>query len=114
MDDQPRQPAARRLRPSAARRPAAPHPRPHREERLRKLLEYERSHADRLPVVEVVTARLRQLAGGATPSPGEPRAEPFPERPSPPRGGSPVTPQTAAEPSPPPRHGHPGHPGQPE
>ncbi|MER8156396.1 hypothetical protein [Streptomyces sp. NPDC094472] len=84
------------------------------EERLRKLLEYERSHADRRPVVEVVTARLRQLERGATPSPGEPGAEPLPERRDPPRGGSPVTPQTAAEPSPPPRHGHPGHPGEAE
>ncbi|WAP54318.1 hypothetical protein [Streptomyces sp. S465] len=83
-------------------------------EQLGQLLEYERSHADRLPVVEVLTARLRQLESGATPSPGEPGAEPLPERPSPPRGGSPVTPQTAAEPSPPPRHGHPDHPGQTE
>ncbi|MFH8807521.1 hypothetical protein ACH4GZ_09715 [Streptomyces hygroscopicus] len=82
------------------------------EEQLRQLLEYERSHADRLPVVEVIMARLCGLEDGATPSPGGAGAEPLPERPAPPRGGSPVTPETAAEPSPPPRHGHPDHPGQ--
>ncbi|MEV8063997.1 MULTISPECIES: hypothetical protein [Streptomyces] len=39
------------------------------EERLRKLLEYERSHADRLPAVEVVTARLRRLEAAPPPRP---------------------------------------------
>ncbi|MET7935583.1 hypothetical protein [Streptomyces sp. NPDC005322] len=86
--------------------------RPLNADDLRRLLEYERAHADRLPVIEVLTARLRQLESGAAPSPGEPATGPIPEAPSPPRGGSPVTPQTSAEPSPPPRHGHPDHPGQ--
>lgn len=43
-------------------------------EEVEELLAYERSHADRLPATELLTARLEQLRSGAQPSSGDPGA----------------------------------------
>jgi hypothetical protein len=75
-----------------------------REEELHQLLDYERRHANRLPVIALLTTRLDQLERGATPTSGSPNAE-RPEQasgePTPPSVG----PATAAESETPLRHG---------
>ncbi|AKS32808.1 hypothetical protein [Mycolicibacterium goodii] len=40
------------------------------------VLTYEAGHAARVPVLEIVEARMRELEGGAEPSPGDPRRSP--------------------------------------
>jgi hypothetical protein len=77
---------------------------------LDRLLAYERAHADRAPVVQVLTARRDQLASGAEPSPGGRD----PEAPHSRRAGSPVGPETAGEPVHPPPHGTPRQPAKPK
>ncbi|MFC4852738.1 hypothetical protein [Actinophytocola glycyrrhizae] len=72
------------------------------EPELRVLVDHEREHGDRVPVLEVLRARLAELRGGAEPSPGDPRAIPEASRPA---GRSPVDQSTAAEPTAPLRHG---------
>lgn len=79
---------------------------------VEELLSYERSHADRLPATEVLTARLEQLRAGAEPTSGDPDAV-RPEQ-SAGRGGSPVSPATSPEPSSPPPHGTPDQRGKPK
>ena len=69
---------------------------------LRELIDHERAHGDRTPVLEVLRARLVELEDGAEPSPGDPARSPGVTRPT---GGSPVQPSTAAEPTTPLRHG---------
>jgi hypothetical protein len=69
---------------------------------LRVLVDHERGHGNRTPVLEVLSARLDQLAGGATPSGGEHRRTP--EVTSTP-GGSPVSPATSPDDNTPLRHG---------
>lgn len=73
------------------------------QDELRTVLEYERTHANRTAVVEVLDSRLDELAGGAEPTAGD-------QGPgvSPTREGSPVGPSTAAEEHTPQRHGQPG------
>ncbi|ORV91040.1 hypothetical protein [Mycolicibacterium iranicum] len=71
-------------------------------EQLDAVLTYEAGHAARVPVLEVLEARARELDSGATPSPGDPRRAPGVE-PTP--GGSPVQESTAAETNTPLRHG---------
>ncbi|MER8007547.1 hypothetical protein [Streptomyces sp. NPDC094149] len=76
------------------------------------LLTYERSHADRLPVTEVLSARLEQLRAGAEPTGGDPTAL-RPEQ----HGrttGSPVSPATSPQPSSAPPHGTPDQRGKPK
>ncbi|MFD5027851.1 hypothetical protein [Streptomyces sp. NPDC058373] len=73
-------------------------------EELRTVREYEVEHADRPQVKQMIDHRLDQLEHGATPSGGDPAAHGA-EQPGPTRGGSPVTPQTAAPPTEPLRHG---------
>ncbi|WP_243791842.1 hypothetical protein [Saccharopolyspora gloriosae] len=63
---------------------------------LRTLLDHEREHADRTPVIALLTSRLDELAQGATPSPGS--QEEMPEVAEHKRTGSPVTPSGPAEP----------------
>src|SRR3954470_16706909 len=63
---------------------------------VQTLLEYERAHGNRLPVVEVLQNRLSALQEGAQPSGGSPTGV-APEAPPPPAG-----------PPPPPRRGAPG------
>ncbi|GGZ01049.1 hypothetical protein [Streptomyces poonensis] len=79
---------------------------------VEELLAYERRHADRLPAVQVLTARLEQLRAGAQPTSGDPTAlRPEVGRGS---GGSPVTPATSPQPHNPPPHGTPDQPGKPK
>jgi hypothetical protein len=79
---------------------------------LTVLLEDERTHGNRLPVLQVMEVRLRELAEGAQPSAGDPAA-PAPELAGPPTGGSPVSPQTQGPVQNPPSHGDPTNPAQP-
>ncbi|MGD9482695.1 hypothetical protein WDH52_05445 [Streptomyces sp. TRM70308] len=71
---------------------------------VEELLAYERGHADRAQVVQVLTARLDQLASGSVPSGGD-QDGPRPEQAPPPASGSPVSPATTPEPTHPPPHG---------
>ncbi|GAA2096482.1 hypothetical protein GCM10009801_66120 [Streptomyces albiaxialis] len=71
---------------------------------VQRLLDYERAHADRPLLVDILTARLRQLDEGAEPAPGDPEGA-RPEKPEGRQGRSPASPDTAAEPEPPLRHG---------
>lgn len=68
---------------------------------VRQLLEYERAHSNRMPVIEVLTSRLDQLAAGSTPSEGGEEPEQVEHA----KGGSKAGPDTAAEPSRPHPHG---------
>ncbi|GAA2900529.1 hypothetical protein [Streptomyces mexicanus] len=81
-------------------------------EQVEELLAYERTHADRLPVTEVLTARLEQLQAGGRPTQGDPTAV----RPEQAEGhtGSPVTPATSPEPFGAPPHGTPDQRGKPK
>lgn len=72
------------------------------EPQLRQLMSYERQHANRTPVLEVMRARLEQLDAGAEPSPGS--QDQTPEV-SGRRHGSAAGESTAAEPGTPLRHG---------
>lgn len=69
---------------------------------LRALVDHEREHGARVPVLEMLQARLDELRAGAQPSPGDPAATPGVAGRS---GGSPVDESTAAEPTTPLRHG---------
>lgn len=77
-------------------------------DQLATLLRYERSHAVRIPVIEVLSARLDQLRKGSRPSEGGAA----PDSPEPSASGSPVSPATAAEPGHPPPHGTLDQPGK--
>ncbi|NSC20309.1 hypothetical protein FM076_03400 [Streptomyces albus subsp. chlorinus] len=71
---------------------------------VRQLLEYERAHADRPQVRQILTARLDQLEAGARPSEGDP-ASGGPDIPQDTSGPPSVSPAGAAEPEEPLRHG---------
>jgi hypothetical protein len=73
------------------------------EDELQRIREYEQAHADRPAVLQLIDARLAQLASGETPSGGDQRTQP--ESAPPPSGGSRVNPASAAEPRQPLRHG---------
>ncbi|MBC2906460.1 hypothetical protein [Streptomyces cupreus] len=79
---------------------------------VEELLAYERSHADRLPVTEVLATRLEQLRAGAEPTSGDPGAI----RPEQTEGHkeSPVSPVTSRQPFSPPPHGTPDQRGKPK
>lgn len=79
---------------------------------VEELLAYERSHADRRPVTEVLAARLEQLRAGAVPTSGDPGAL-RPEQ-GQGRGGSPVSPATSPQPFGAPPHGTPDQRGKPK
>lgn len=78
---------------------------------LDELLAFEREHANRAPVTTILTARLGELAEGATPSGGdqsrrpETVAGPGPESERPPPVAAPVHP---------PPHGEPAQPAKPK
>jgi hypothetical protein len=76
------------------------------------LLEYERAHGDRLPVVTVLENRLTALREGAQPSGGDPAA-PAADDPVHAAGGSKVSEATSGPPVNPPSHGDPTNPAQP-
>ena len=79
---------------------------------LRTLLEYERSHANRVQVVSAMEHRLSGLENGAQPSGGDPTAE-TPEAPPAPAGGSKVSEATTGPVMNPPSQGVPTNPAQP-
>jgi hypothetical protein len=72
---------------------------------LRQLFDHETEHGNRIPVLEVLHARLKELHDGAEPSGGDqsnaPGVTPTPR-------GSSVSEATAAQPSSPLRHGDAG------
>src|SRR4051812_17809183 len=79
---------------------------------LETLLTHERGHADRLPVVQALTARWEEVGTGRPLWGGAPTAPPA--RAAPPAGqGSPVTPATSGPAMNPPSHGVPTNPAQP-
>ncbi|MFV0127078.1 hypothetical protein ACLGI4_05085 [Streptomyces sp. HMX112] len=82
------------------------------QDELSTVLAYEEAHGNRLPVVEAMRARLRELKDGAEPSGGSPGAY-APEQAPPARGGSPVSPETTGPAMNPPSHGTPENPAQP-
>src|SRR3954467_11183305 len=72
------------------------------EGQLRGLFAHEEAHGNRIPVLELLHARLRELTHGAEPSSGDPANAPgVAHTPH----DSPVTESTAAEPGTPLRHG---------
>lgn len=71
---------------------------------LRRLLDHEQEHGNRVAVVQLLTRRLHALESGqATPSPGDPQAK-QPEHAPPPAGGSAGNPAVPAN-NQPLRHG---------
>lgn len=80
------------------------------EQGLQRLLDYERAHGDRLPVVQVLENRIEALRQGAEPSGAVPTTAPEVSAAS---GGSPVSPETAGPPVNPPSQGTPFNPSQP-
>jgi hypothetical protein len=79
---------------------------------VQQLLDYEKAHGDRLPVVNLLSRRLEALRNGAEPTGGDPLAE-TPEIQHAPPAGSPVSPATEGPPINPPSHGDPTNPAQP-
>src|SRR3954469_20919058 len=80
---------------------------------LPKLLDYERSHGNRLQVVEIMRNRLSSLQSGAEPSGGDPAADFTAEAPEPAAGGSKGAEATTGPASPAASHGDPSNPAQP-
>jgi hypothetical protein len=80
------------------------------EQGVQALLDYEQGHGNRLPVVQVLEARIDALKNGAQPSGSIP--ENMPEV-SQSQQGSPVSPTTSGPPINPPSHGDPTNPAQP-
>jgi hypothetical protein len=72
------------------------------EDQLQGLFEHEEAHGNRIPVLEILHARLKELRHGAEPSSGDPSNAPGVTGTP---GGSQVTEATAAEPGTPLRHG---------
>jgi hypothetical protein len=79
---------------------------------VRTLLDYERGHGNRLPVVTVLQNRVTQLEQGAQPSGGDPAAV-TPEAPAGTAAGSKVSTATSGPPVNPPSQGDPTNPAQP-
>jgi hypothetical protein len=72
------------------------------EDQLQGLFEHEEAHGNRIPVLEVLHARLKELRHGAEPSSGDPSNAPGASKTP---HDSPVQESTAAEPNTPLRHG---------
>lgn len=72
------------------------------EDGLNQILTHEAGHAARVPVFEIVEARLREIQAGAQPSGGDPTRAPDISGTA---GGSPVREATAAPANTPLRHG---------
>ncbi|MQA88086.1 MAG: hypothetical protein GEV03_26580 [Streptosporangiales bacterium] len=81
-------------------------------DQVHQLMNYEKAHAARFPVLEALQHRIDQLAAGAEPSEGSQRTRP--EQPPDPAGGPPVSEQTAAPPAGAPPHGVPLQSGKPK
>jgi len=83
------------------------------ERGVRELLDYEREHANRVAVMQILEHRLVALnTGDAEPSDGSPQGI-APEAASGQAGGSRVSPQTQGPPVNPPSQGVPTNPAQP-
>lgn len=80
---------------------------------VQQLLDYERDHGNRLPVIVVLEQRLQALDAGASPGRGDGAAAGSPETNVPPAGGSAVGTATSGPPINPPSHGDPTNPAQP-
>jgi hypothetical protein len=80
---------------------------------VQTLLDYERAHGDRAPVVTVLENRLTALREGAQPSGGDPAADFTPEAGVPAAGGSKVSEATTGPAMNPPSQGDPTNPAQP-
>jgi hypothetical protein len=80
---------------------------------VQTLLDYERAHGDRAPVVTVLENRLAALENGAQPSGGDPAADFTAEAPEPAAGGSKVSEATTGPAMNPPSHGDPTNPAPP-
>ena len=80
------------------------------ESGLRQLLDYERAHGNRLPVVQVLEQRIEALRQGAEPSGGVSAEAPEVSQA---QHGSQVSPETAGPPVNPPSQGTPFNPSQP-
>jgi hypothetical protein len=80
---------------------------------LGRLLDYERAHAHRPQVIQIMEHRLAELRSGAQPSGGDPAADVVPEAPEHPAGGSKVSEATTGPAMNPPSHGDPSNPAQP-
>lgn len=72
------------------------------EPQLRAVFEHETEHGNRIPVLELLNARLKELTHGAEPSSGDPANAPQVAGTA---GGSPVQESTAAQANTPLRHG---------
>jgi hypothetical protein len=81
-------------------------------EQLGTLLDFERAHGDRLPVVQLLQTRLDQVRGGAELSGGDPSGL-SPSLADTAQGGSAVSPETQGPVINPPSHGDPTNPAQP-
>ena len=79
---------------------------------VQTLLEYEKAHGNRLPVVTVLENRLTSLHEGAQPSGGDPAAAAA-DDPVHGAGGSKVSEATSGPPMNPPSQGDPTNPAQP-
>lgn len=79
---------------------------------LGQLIDYEREHGARVPVLQVLQSSVHAVEGGAEPSGGDPSAEPGDVAPAS-AGGSAVSPQTEGPVLNPPSHGVPTNPAQP-
>jgi hypothetical protein len=75
------------------------------EDQLRTLFDHENAHGNRIPVLELLHARLKEIHDGAEPSSGDPANTP---RVTGAQGGSAVSEATAAEAGTPLRHGDAG------
>lgn len=83
-----------------------------RSDQVQQLIDYEEAHARRMPALETLRQRLRQLAEGAELSEGT--HDVLPEDPPGSSHGSPATPRTAGPVSNPPPHGVPDQPAKPK
>ena len=79
---------------------------------LEQLLDYERAHGDRLPVVQLLEQRLTAVRDGAPLSGGDPAADAPELQHAPPAGGQ-ASPETQGPAVNPPSHGDPTNPAQP-
>jgi hypothetical protein len=79
---------------------------------VQTLLDYEKAHGNRLPVITVLENRLTSLHEGAQPSGGDPAAAAA-DDPVHGAGGSKVSQATSGPPINPPSHGDPTNPAQP-
>ncbi|WP_258726963.1 hypothetical protein [Cellulomonas sp. NS3] len=82
-------------------------------EQVGTLLTYEQAHGDRLPVLQVLQARLGELEDGAEPSGGDASGLAPELAAGGAQGGSLVSPQTQGPKINPPSHGDPTNPAQP-